>query len=379
MSYQGRARVLETQQRYAEALALLRQGLALAPAESLPLRDEKHLVGLLSARIDRLYRQGDDLYGRGELHSARSRFEELTELSPEHRDAQEFKQKIDAELQQQAQRAVGAGEAALGHAELLEAQRAFQQELRAWPAEISAKDGLDRSPAAALEAELAQVEEELRHRQEAIARLVRTAIRQQHFNKAGQLLAQAERLGSDLDDLADLKIEFNVAPVREVAHQLDMARQHVARGSFCSGLKAYRRALDIDPENVGALAGLKHGRSVLSEAIAQSLIEGAAAHRSGNLQQARLIYGSVLELDPHQQDALSALRQIEPVGRTGLTSADSKRIYLNGIELYAGGNYRQAIDAWRQVLALDPAHEKALMNINRAERKIRQIRERQGG
>ena len=241
------------------------------------------------------------------------------------------------------------------------------------------REGLKRFPATTLGAELAQVVEGLSQRQKALAKLVRTATRQQQFNKASLLLIQAEHLGSDLDALAELKIDLNLARAHEVSRQLDLARQNVARESFDSGLKAYRRALDIEPENAEALAGLRHGRSMLSESIAQSLLEGASAHRSGDLAQARLVYNSVIALDPHQNDALLALRQIERAGRAGLTSADSKRVYLQGIELYTGGNYQQAIDAWRQVLDLDPAHEKALMNINKAERKISQIRERQGG
>ena len=182
-------------------------------------------------------------------------------------------------------------------AETLVNARRARSEGRLVTAVAELRVGLKRSPAAILDAELAQVVEELSQRQKVIFKLVRTAILQQQFNKASQLLTQAELLGSDPDALTELKIDLNLARAHEVSRQLEMARQNVARKSFDSGLKAYRRALDIEPENAEALAGLRHGRSMLGESIAQSLFEAASAHRSGNLAQARLVYNLVLELE----------------------------------------------------------------------------------
>ena len=62
-----------------------------------------------------------------------------------------------------------------------------------------------------------------------------------------------------------------------------------------------------------------------------------------------------------------------------MTSADSQHLYLQGIELYTEGDYKQAIAIWYQVLDLDPDHRKARRNIEKAKRKLKQIQERQSG
>lgn len=412
-----RAEGLEAQQQYVEALDLLRQGLSLAPTEPRLLRDEQRLVELLAERINVLYSQGMDLYARGEQHLARSSFEQLVQLSPEHQGGKDFLIKIDGELQQEAQRAVGAGEAALAHAELLEARQAFQRALTAWPAEVAAKQGVAQVekimtkrvaetlaqarrartegrlqaaaelleaaqlkwPAAAIDTELVRIRNELQQRQAALAQLARTAILQRDFNQAAQVLAQADSLGPGVVDFTELKKQLELARAGEVKRLLDLARQKVAAGSFDAGLKSYRRVLDLEPENTEALAGLKRGRSELSVSIEQYLAEGLSAHQAGEIERARQAYRAALKLDPYRAEAVNGLRQLERAGRAGLSVMDSKYLYLMGIELYTEGEYNQAIAAWRQVLDHDPTHKKAQMNIDKAERKIRQIQERQSG
>ncbi len=417
LSLQEHAKVLEDKQQYAEALVLLRQGLTLAPEEPQLLRHEKRLVVLLSDRIDNLYRQGREYYSRSELRLARVSFEQLDVLSPDHPDGKKFLNKIDRELQQEAQRAVGAAEASMAQDNLIAAKQHFVRALIAWPEELVAKEGLAQAermltaraaetlvrarraradrhlkvalelleegfqkwPSATIVSELAQVRSEMTQRQNNIAQLVRTAIQQQQFNKAAQLLAQADRLDSGLIVFVELRADLKLARELEVEHALELARQDVAAGIFDSGLKAYRRVIEIDPGNTEALAGLKRGQYELNTTISQLLTDGSIAHKNGRFEQARQAYRSVLSLDPYQTEALNALRQVERVGRSGLTSADSNRIYLEGISYYTEGDYKQAIAAWWQVLDLDPAHEKAKMNIDKAERKLSQIRERQGG
>jgi tetratricopeptide (TPR) repeat protein len=44
--------------------------------------------------------------------------------------------------------------------------------------------------------------------------------------------------------------------------------------------------------------------------------------------------------------------------------------YLRGIVSYTDGKYEEAIKSWKKVLELDPKHEKAIMNIDKAKRMI---------
>jgi cytochrome c-type biogenesis protein CcmH/NrfG len=49
-----------------------------------------------------------------------------------------------------------------------------------------------------------------------------------------------------------------------------------------------------------------------------------------------------------------------------------RKVYLKGVEHYTEGDLEKAIEAWREVLKLDPANEKASSSIKRAEEKLRQ-------
>ncbi len=417
LALERQAQELEGRRRYAEALALLRKGLRFAPREPRLLGHEKRLLALLAARIDELYHQGEELYARGELPSALGRFRQLVQLSPEHQAGQNYLEKIADELQHIAQRAIGAGEAALARADLDGARQAFQRALAACPEEPAALAGVTRVeqllaarvaetlvqakrlagtgdlPAARgllreslgawssplLAAELLRIETALGQRQKLLVSAVRTALGQQEFSRALQLLKQAAQLDSDAAVLTTLRAEFETARRQAVEAQLELARRQFVQQQFALGLKAYRQVLDIEPANAEALAGLKRGRDALSASIAKTLTAGANAHKAGDFALAQRIYREVLLLDPHRAEALAALRQLERAGQAGLSGADSGRLYLQGIEFYTTGDYAQAIAAWRQVLDLDPAHEKAKMNIDKAERKLAQIRERQRG
>ena len=411
-----KAQSLEQGRQYAEALRILRQGLTLAPSEPQLLRFEKRLVGLLDERIDTLYRQGEEDFAAGDLMGSRRSFTQLLELSPEHQGARDYLQKIDRQRQLQAQRAIGAGEAALAAGDPLGGRKAFRRALNLLPDEPAAADGLRRSerllaarvgdslvrarraraegdlvsarlqlqealgrwPDEGLRQELEQVEQELGKRRGSLIELTRKAIDRQEFRRAGSLLGQVESFGPS-QDFEELNRELQAARRSLVASQLELARREIAAGRFDVGLKAFRRVLDLEPDNDEARQGIRQGRKELQQVISRLVAEGTAARQAGRLEQARSAYREVLTLDPHQGEALTALRQIERAEGAGLSGADVGKLYLQGIAFYTEGDYRQAIAVWRQVLDLDPGHEKARMNIDKAERKLRQIRERQSG
>lgn len=411
------AEKLEGEKKYAEALMLLRETLTQAPEEQQLLRYEKRLVKLLSGRIDSLYRRGRAAFSASSFEESRSIFRQLAELSPSHQGAKDYLQRIDQVLQQRAQRAVGAAEVSLEQGNLLAARDSFVQALDAWPGLPAANEGLkkieqllaarvaetlvqarraraegrllaarellrdslEKWPAESLAAELARVDGRLEERRKSLAQLTREAIDKRQFRQAGQLLDQAARLAPDAQEIAVLRQSLRKAQLQTLDRQLVLARKEIANGNYEAGLKAYRDALDLSPGNAEALAGLRRGRTELKETLDRFLAEGSAAHRAGKLDQARKVYREVLTLDPHQAQALAALRKIERAGRAGLTGADSRRLYLQGIELYTEGDYSQAIAIWRQVLDLDPENEKAQMNIDKAKRKLKQIQERKSG
>lgn len=65
-------------------------------------------------------------------------------------------------------------------------------------------------------------------------------------------------------------------------------------------------------------------------------------------------------------------------GRSAL-AARAEELFLLGVEQYADGNYAQAVELWRQVLEIEPAHQAAADNIRTAEEALSLQRGRAAG
>ena len=136
---------------------------------------------------------------------------------------------------------------------------------------------------------------------------------------------------------------------------------------------------DMKVGNKTALQGLQAGRKQIKTEISGHLQAGRSAFAQGDLKDAAAAYNKALLLDPYQAEAKAAINKINSLEQTGTNPGDENRLYLQGIELYTQGKYSEAIQTWEKVLQLDPAHNKARMNIEKAKRKLQSIREFQSG
>jgi len=164
-----------------------------------------------------------------------------------------------------------------------------------------------------------------------------------------------------------------------IATALNEARKHMLNNKYQAALVKYRQALDLDPANKDALAGLEKGRSKLKSTINDLVASGKTALDKGDFKTAKTNFNKVLALDPYNTEAKSALQRLDKIRLAGAKSGDENQLYLRGIELYTKGKYAEAVSAWEQVLMLSPSHAKAKMNIEKAQRKLKKIKEFQGG
>ncbi len=97
-----------------------------------------------------------------------------------------------------------------------------------------------------------------------------------------------------------------------------------------------------------------------------------------NIEKALLEFRWVNERDPENTNALIYMNKIEAQLRVGTaeTTAAARRLtpkqeqlvkvhYFKGINYYFNNDFDQAISEWRKVLAIDPEHEKAKLNIKK--------------
>jgi tetratricopeptide (TPR) repeat protein len=114
--------------------------------------------------------------------------------------------------------------------------------------------------------------------------------------------------------------------------------------------------------------------------------KGLDLYTGERLEEAIEIWRQALELDPEYVDARVDLSRAESKLRNLQRAAEGssareveaqdeltimiKRHYLEGVTLYMNGLYAEAISEWEEVLRLDPVHENARNNIERARKRL---------
>jgi tetratricopeptide (TPR) repeat protein len=151
------------------------------------------------------------------------------------------------------------------------------------------------------------------------------------------------------------------------------------KGDLKKALMDYETASGIDPNNGDVKQKLFGVRKNLSNRINQLLDEGSALMDSGNKDQASKKFQQVLTLDPENVKANDYITKM--TGQTSEQKANSenvKALYYAGVNLYLDNDITDAIDKWKQCLALDPGNVNAQQNISKAEAKLESIKKLSG-
>ncbi len=128
--------------------------------------------------------------------------------------------------------------------------------------------------------------------------------RQQQFSDALQHYQQAR----------DQLLELDQRSGQELARQLELGQQALAGWQSAAAHEAFQRALAIDETNSAAQLGQQ--RSATLDQVRDLLKQARAAHRDGQLYDARSLYQQIRQLDPLVDGPEQALAEI------GATLAD---------------------------------------------------------
>jgi tetratricopeptide (TPR) repeat protein len=185
---------------------------------------------------------------------------------------------------------------------------------------------------------------------------------------------------------------------REIlANMYNEANDLLRRKKQREALIKLKLILEVDPENVQAKNLLnriesenKEEKRVVSaeeRQRAQKLYEdGVELYKMEKLEDAVRVWKEAVDLNPEFVDARvflsraeSKLRTLKSVasGSSGKQTAmdDELRIklkkhYLDGINYYMNGMYREAISEWEEIIKIDPEFESVQMNLERARKRL---------
>lgn len=403
--------------RHRQALQEIQQGLALQPGSptGLALRDEA--AGALDKDISGALKDADESLAAGALADAESAFDRVLQISPDHPRAVEGKARLSAMRRQQIDEALAAGRKALSEGDFPSARQAFETALALRPDLPQALAGLEdlesqlsqavsralglarqaRSAGRLAEArthfeqalrlrddpdvrgEIAEMEKARNQKIEGLLTLADEALAREEFKQADGLYRKVLGQAPGHPQAADGLARTERLRGDRTATLLGAARKHLAQGRLQEALEGFRRVLDLAPGNPTALDGIEQGRQLLQGELARLVEQGRAALKAGDLPAAEEGFRKALDLDPYLGSAKEGLEHIARLQKSGIAPGDEQRLYLRGIELYTRGKYEEAVAAWQQVLMLDPDHDKAKRNIEKAQRKLRQIQEYRNG
>jgi tetratricopeptide (TPR) repeat protein len=228
--------------------------------------------------------------------------------------------------------------------------------------------------------------------------------------------------------LAALDRDRAESDVRFVNEHYDQGRIYLDQKQYTKALIEFNLALQRDPDNQQVLAGIqttrrrlnedlnalmRRGRSemsgqnysealrLFSEArllaeddnqvkkevdtlvervkLQESIQQGIMLYDIGNYEQALQIFETVLEEDPQNQFIQQYYRrtQLETLADTEPMDPDTERRYLQGVELFLLGKYREAIVMWEEIIKEHPYNKKVLEAINGAQERIKRIESQQ--
>lgn len=347
------------------AVESYQQILAMTPRQQEALEGLKKVTKARQKKIRELLDKAGRALDEGHADQAVTVYEQLLAGDPDLEQARQGLALAQAMQTNRLEEYLLKGRQALSSNRFEEARKWFNQALR-----------VDKSPRA--RQELARLENLSLQQADELATQAELAVQKDQFKKAQKLFAQALQLAPGHQRSLVGQDGVALAIKASVKKQLQQASSALAQGDYSSAMTSYRAILDMAPQNSTALEGLSKVGELQAADLDAQVRQGQDALAAGDWAASAEYLDNALQKDAYHKGALELKQRLEQVRQTGAKPKDEQNTYLQGITYYTQGQYAQAIRAWETVLLLNPEHQKALQNIDKTRRKMRQIEEYRG-
>ncbi len=173
----------------------------------------------------------------------------------------------------------------------------------------------------------------------------------------------------------ELKRQIDDAMSKDIAVEMETARQAEKQGNYISAIEAYNRILDLDPGNAEVLA--LRGKVAKNLDIAQQINKGIEQYNNELYDKSKATFSAVLSVDSNNPVALDYLKRIAVTEEKTTTLEDLQQdkdiwaLYLDGLRYMRNHEYQKAIDSWNQVLKAYPNNINTLNNIEQAKLRLK--------
>ena len=362
------------------------------------------------AKINSILSEGNELKLAGDLNAAKSKYNEVLSIDANNADAKSKISSIDLKLakldqEKRAQEAAANAQkekaaAAAAAAELAQQKAAKEEQIQSL---LSQADNL------ALQKNYDQAKSKYREvlaidnaNTIATSKIVEIDSKVAAQNKeqlAKEAAAKAER-----EKLATESAKKELK--QKVASQIAIGDQMVTNKNYADAIGAYRKAIELDPQNSLAKTRISDVTTLISEEenkrkkmnaqerqekIDAYLNEAKALVVKRDYQQAKSKYDKVLSIDASNaaaENGLAAIKsQLDNLAAIEARNSANKdaelkkakeveRILDEGYVLFAGGKYDDAIDKFKEGVDIDPTNSEIKQAIHEAleqENRLRMI------
>ena len=362
------------------------------------------------AKINSILSEGNELELAGDLNAAKSKYNEVLSIDANNADAKSKISSIDLKLakldqEKRAQEAAANAQkekaaAAAAAAELAQQKAAKEEQIQSL---LSQADNL------ALQKNYDQAKSKYREvlaidnaNTIATSKIVEIDSKVAAQNKeqlAKEAAAKAER-----EKLATESAKKELK--QKVASQIAIGDQMVTNKNYADAIGAYRKAIELDPQNSLAKTRISDVTTLISEEenkrkkmnaqerqekIDAYLNEAKALVVKRDYQQAKSKYDKVLSIDASNaaaENGLAAIKsQLDNLAAIEARNSANKdaelkkakeveRILDEGYVLFAGGKYDDAIDKFKEGVDIDPTNSEIKQGIHEAleqENRLRMI------
>lgn len=344
------------------ALQEYKKALSYDPEDAALQAKAQQTEKLLSLRVSPLIEEAASHEEKGDFFEAFKDYTAALKLEPDNEEALTGKARTTAGLENKVVLLFQKGKAFLKEGDYFSAAESFKAADRLMP----------NDPRVA--AELLNISEGLKASVEQRLKAAEAALKSGGYAEAAAayegITAVDEKNAEAAEGLAKAKKLWS----EEIANKTAAGDAAYRQGRYKEATHIYGDVLSIDKGNKYAKKMRDESRQRFDENVSALLKKAIAEHNRGESEGAAAGFKKVLVLDPGNSTAKRYLSMAEkPKPRRSADSKEVEKYYLKGIELYTEGKFIEAIRQWEKVLELDPRHEKAALNIEKAKRKLQGV------
>jgi len=144
--------------------------------------------------------------------------------------------------------------------------------------------------------------------------------------------------------------------------------EYLQMGQYRKAINTWQKLLTLDPQNSRVKRYLKKTKTKMLEETRELLKQANMHWLEKDFAAAVKLWRKVLKIDPENLSARQALKS----NQSTIHNA-AEQLYRVGIQNYVKNKLGEAIENWKNVLILDPRHQKAAKNLKRAQEKLKDI------